>query len=197
MWQYQAARSKHQKPITVTRSINQWPQYQQQSNSTISFKHASEYYEIIASIERIWRSSNKYKSRGRFWKSSNGYIKHQTQEDIQEVGAKFLAVQDNSINDLVTHWITQYYCQSVKLTDVLISASSEDCRAVVNTWVLSDNWSEGWGGMVWPTRRQRQKRAHKDRDQDIENCRWIEFIYRFENDFVEMKISKTKILGGI
>ena len=96
MWQYQAARSKHQKPITVTRSINQWPQYQQQSNSSISFKHSSEYYEFIVSIERFWRSSNKYKSRGRFWRSSNGYIKHQTQEDIQEVGAKFLAVQDNS-----------------------------------------------------------------------------------------------------
>jgi len=113
MGQYQAARSKHQKPITVTRSINQWPQYQQQSNSSISFKHSSEYYEFIVSIERFWRSSNKYKSRERFWRSSNGYIKHQTQEDIQELGAMFLAVQDNSISDLVTHWITQYYCQSV------------------------------------------------------------------------------------
>ena len=133
MWQYQAARSKHQKPITVTRSINQWPQYQQQSNSSISFKHSSEYYEFIVSIERFWRSSNKYKSRERFWRSSNGYIKHQTQEDIQELGAMFLAVQNNSISDLVTHWITQYYFQSVKLTDVSISASSEHCRAVVDT----------------------------------------------------------------
>ena len=197
MWQYQAARSKHQKPITVTRSINQWPQYKQPSNSSISFKHFSEYYEIIVSIERFWRSSNIYKSRERFWRSSYGYIKHQTQEDIQELGAMFLAVQDNSINDLVTHWITQYYCQSVKLTDVLISASSEHCRAVVDTWVLSNNWSEGWGDIVWPTRRQRHKRIHKDRDEDIENCRWKEFIYRFENDSVEMKISKTKILGAI
>ena len=176
MWQYQAARSKHQKPITVTRSINQWPQFQQQSNSSISFKHFSEYYEIIVSIERFWRSSNIYKSRERFWRSSYGYIKHQTQEDIQELGAMFLAVQDNSINDLVT------CLQST---------------AVVDTWVLSNNWSEGWGDIVWPTRRQRQKRIHKGRDQDIENCRWKEFIYRFENYFVEMKISKTKILGGI
>ena len=39
---------------------------------------------------------------------------------------------------------------------LFISASSEHCRGVVDTCVLSDNWSEGRGGTAWPTRRQRR-----------------------------------------
>ena len=43
----------------------------------------------------------------------------------------------------------------------LISASSEQCRAVIDTWDLSDNWSEGWDE-TW-----HDKQKDEDKDKDI------------------------------
>ena len=70
----------------------------------------------------------------------------------------FLAVQDRSIGDLVTHWVSEwvrFWFQRLQ--------STADCRAVVDTYDLSYNWSEGWGEMLWTTRRQRQIQKQRQR----------------------------------
>ena len=48
---------------------------------------------------------------------------------------------------------------------LFISASSEHCRGVVDTCVLSDNWSEGRGDTAWPTRRQRRWQRQRQRQR--------------------------------
>ena len=73
----------------------------------------------------------------------------------------------------------------------LISPSSDHCRAVKDTCVLFDNWSEGWGDITWPARiqRQRQRRA----------C--IQFLYykhKTNRNFVTIsKIVGKKLLSTI
>ena len=73
-------------------------------------------------------------------------------EKIQRARTK-----DLTFSDITT--ITNSGWVSVWL---LISASSEHCRGVEDTCVLSDNWSEGRGDTAWPTRRQRrwQRQRH-------------------------------------
>ena len=48
----------------------------------------------------------------------------------ERIDRVFLAVQDSSIGDIVSQWVSEWH--------FLILASSEQCRAVVD---LSDNWS--------------------------------------------------------
>ena len=53
----------------------------------------------------------------------------------------FLAVQNSSIGDLVTHWVTQSLSQSVTFTFAIQRAIPETCYH----W---DIWSEWWGDMT-------------------------------------------------
>ena len=67
------------------------------------------------------------------------------------------------------HW-TNCMCAWRKFWIFLLSSTIDDLfsqwvndikalqfKAIVDTGDLSDNWSEGWGDMVWPIRRQRQR----------------------------------------
>ena len=63
----------------------------------------------------------------------------------------FLAVQNSSIGDLVTHWLTH--------RTLLIVIQ----RATLDTCDLWDIWSEWLGDMTWPKKRQRQWQIQRQR----------------------------------
>ena len=58
-----------------------------------------------------------------------------------EIQAEFLAVQNNSIGDLVTHWLTDW---------LRVPFTFEIQRATLETCDLWDIGSEWWRQMTWP-----------------------------------------------
>ena len=66
-------------------------------------------------------------------------------------GHSFLEVQNSSIGDLVTHWLTH----GTLLIDIQ--------RATQETCDLWDIWLERWGAMKWPKKRQWQRQIQRQR----------------------------------
>ena len=78
-------------------------------------------------------------------------------------------------------------CHSLQCTvwlseGFLISASSEQYKAAVGTCVISNNWSEGFGHMALPTRRQRQSQRqwHWERFTDFNSIDTVDYPWQIE-----------------
>ena len=86
-------------------------------------------------------------------------------------------ILDSSISDLVTHSLSQPVAsqwphiwfqrlKSTACTAVVYTYKGHRSHVHV-TYDFSDNWSERWGDMVWPTRRQKQSQRHWKRISDL------------------------------
>ena len=69
----------------------------------------------------------------------------------------FSCPADSSIGDFVTHWLTEW------------PFKTHTNRVTLETCDLWDIWSEWWGNMTWPKKRQWQRQIQRQRQIHLES----------------------------